>query len=48
MVLYLQRLIFRYYNINLFRTALTGKLIIASPPNKDRCTTYHQGEVSIP
>ena len=30
-----------------FRTALTGKQIIASPLNKDQHATYHLGEVSI-
>ena len=34
--------------LQFFRTTLTGKQIIALPLSKDDCTTYHQGEVSIP
>ena len=38
----------RYFYLQFFRTALTGKQKIASHLNKDHRATYHQGEVSKP
>ena len=38
----------RYFYLQLFQTALTGKQTIALPLNKDHCATYHQGEVAVP
>ena len=38
----------RYFYLQFFRTALTGKQAIASPLNKDHRATHQQGKVSIP